>query len=82
MIIHNPDELALFFKNYRKKQQYTQSELSQLVGLKQATISAFENKPESTKLETLFRLLSAANLELHIGPRNTKNTQGNWTEEW
>jgi HTH-type transcriptional regulator / antitoxin HipB len=47
------------------------------------TVSAFENKPDSTKLETVFRLLSALDLELHIMPKETKikDNQG-WNEEW
>ncbi|TCJ96214.1 hypothetical protein EV694_1768 [Volucribacter psittacicida] len=37
--------------------------------MKQATVSAFENTPDSTKLETLFKLLAGLELELVVQPR-------------
>ena len=81
MLIHNADELALFFKSYRKASKKNQRNLAHSVGLKQTTISAFENKPNSTKLETLFRILAASGLQIHIQPK-TDNTDQTWTEEW
>ncbi len=56
--------------------------ISNQVGLKQSTVSSFESKPETTKLETLFRILSAANLEMRICPKNTPDNQNDWKEEW
>lgn len=82
MMVHNPKELAMIAKNNRKKQKISQSDISNQVGLKQATISAFESKPETTKLETLFRILSAANLEMHICPKNVSKNHNAWKEEW
>jgi HTH-type transcriptional regulator / antitoxin HipB len=53
------------------------------VGLLQKTLSAFENKPDSTKLETLFRILAALDLQLQVIPKEDRETitQG-WNEEW
>lgn len=43
-----------------------QTQTAELIGIKQTTVSDFENKPESTKLETLFKILAALDLELHV----------------
>ena len=43
--IRSPNELALFAMSQRKKLKLSQVEVGQLVGLKQSTVSAFENKP-------------------------------------
>jgi HTH-type transcriptional regulator / antitoxin HipB len=69
MMIHSPKELAEFTKDYRSRRKLSQAEVGDRVGLRQKTVSAFESKPESTKLETFFRLLSALDLELQIVPR-------------
>ncbi|OGT47280.1 MAG: transcriptional regulator [Gammaproteobacteria bacterium RIFCSPHIGHO2_12_FULL_41_15] len=82
MLIHTPKELALYFHQQRKRQSLSQHKISDLVGLKQTTVSSFENHPESTKLDTLFRLLAAANLEFEILPRDDIKTQSEWQEEW
>ena len=78
--------LANAVRDQRKAQNITQSDTAKLVGIKQTTVSAFENTPEGTKLDTLFKLLAALDLELHIQPRNsTAETQSNnqqWNEEW
>ncbi|WP_347815231.1 hypothetical protein [Morganella sp. GD04133] len=41
------------------------------MGIKQTTVSDFENKPESTKLGTLFKILAALDLELHVTKRGS-----------
>jgi HTH-type transcriptional regulator / antitoxin HipB len=83
MIIHSTKELAEYIKDHRKRERLRQAEVSDRVGLRQMTVSAFESKPDSTKLETLFRLLSALDLEMHVIPKGakSKNDQG-WDEEW
>jgi HTH-type transcriptional regulator/antitoxin HipB len=83
MLIHSAQELAVVVRDQRKKLKLSQSEAGDLVGLKQATVSAFENKPDSTKLETLFRLLAALNLEVIINVRgNVTADLAQWKEEW
>jgi len=81
MLVHNPKHLALAVISQRKSLKLSQSEVGELVGLKQATISAFENKPESTKLDTLFRILSAVELQITTSRKNDK-TESQWKEEW
>jgi len=80
--MHNANELAIAIKNYRKGQKLSQSRIADLSGLKQATISAFEKKPNATKLETLFRILAAVNLEILVQPKGKTAKQNEWKEEW
>lgn len=83
MFIRSPKELALFAVSQRKKLGLNQAEVGKLIGLKQQTISEFEIKPESTQLNTLFRIFSALKLDIKIlvkGEENQSDTQ--WKEEW
>ena len=83
MVIHSPRELAEFARDHRTQKKLSQAEVSDRVGLRQKTVSAFESNPEGTKLDTFFRLLSALDLELQIVPRSEIgfSTSG-WDEEW
>lgn len=82
MLIHSPYELALFIKNQRKNLKLSQKEVGELVGLKQKTISAIENNAENVKLSTLFRILSALEMELKIESRKVDKAVDQWKEEW
>lgn len=83
MLIRSPQELALFVISQRKKLKLSQAEVGSQVGLKQKTISAFENKPEGTKVETLFQILSAVNLNISLLPKDKASTPAvSWKEEW
>lgn len=73
--------LANEIRNYRIKENLTQTDISKLIGIRQTTVSAFENTPDSTKLETLFKILYALDLELSIKKRGSKEDDG-WKEEW
>ncbi len=81
MLIPSPKELALFVISVRKKQGLSQADVADLVGLKQKTISAFENNPEATKLKTLFKILSAVKLDMNVSMKNADDKAG-WKEEW
>lgn len=78
--------LANAVRDQRKRQNITQSDAAKLVGIKQTTVSAFENTPEGTKLDTLFKLLAALDLELQVQPRNSnaeiRSSNQQWNEEW
>ena len=54
--------------------------------MRQDTVSKFENKPDNVRLDTLFRLLSALDLEVHLVPKGGLASKGNkdkeWTEKW
>ena len=75
--------LAAAVRDQRKLSKLTQSEAAKQVGIKQTTVSDFELRPESTKLETLFKLLSALDLELHVVKRgSTLDDNKVWDREW
>lgn len=83
MLIHSPKELVLLINRQRKKLKLSQAEIGKLVGLKQQTISEFELKPESTQLDTLFRILSALNLEVKLVTKDDADTlKTKWDAEW
>jgi len=74
MRVTTPAALANAIRNQRKLGQKTQRETADLVGIKQTTVSDFELKPDSTKLETLFKILAALDLELHVSKRGAEPT--------
>ena len=83
VFIRAPKELALIVMSQRKKLKRSQLEVGSAVGLKQSTISAFENKPGSTQLETLFRILSALNLDMQLTEKDQLDVnKAEWKDEW
>lgn len=83
MLIHSPHELALLIKHQRKKLQLSQTDVGALVGLKQKTISAIENTPDNVRLNTLFRVLSALNVDMKLTPKQPSSSSTTaWDDEW
>lgn len=82
MKITSPELLAQTLKNARTDHQLSQRATAERVGIKQTTVSSFENHPERSQVETLFRLLSALNLELHITAREQSPANTGWEQEW
>jgi HTH-type transcriptional regulator / antitoxin HipB len=80
MLVTSPHQLAITVRDQRKQMQMSQADVADHVGLRQETISAFENKADRTKLDTLFRILAALNLEIHVVPRGTQVSE--WDKEW
>ena len=64
--IYSPTQLANAMKLVRQQNGWTQSELAKKIGIKQATISNFENNPDNTTLTTFFKILQS--LELSMTP--------------
>jgi len=83
MYIRSPKELGVQIMNERRKLKLTQNQVAEETGVMQKTISALENDPEGTQIETLFRILSALNLNLYLSPKDQKNNKNEkWKEEW
>lgn len=83
MVIRSLKELAEFARDYRSRKKFSQTEIGNRVGLPQKTVSSFESKPESTKLSTFFKLLSALDLELQLVPKGEPhNAAMGWEQEW
>ena len=83
MLTSSPKALAVFVANRRKQLKLSQAAVGKLVGLKQQTISDFEKNPEGTKLDTLFRILSAVKLDASVlGKNDHTQFSSEWNEEW
>lgn len=82
MKITSPEMLAQALKNARKHQNLSQQATADQIGVKQATVSGFENHPEKSRVETLFKLLSALDLELRLTERGTSESETGWDQEW
>ncbi|MCX8758033.1 helix-turn-helix domain-containing protein [Vibrio parahaemolyticus] len=66
MLITSPKQLAIHLRDDRKSKNLSQTKVADPVGIKQDTVSKFELNPETTSIQTLFRILSSLNLEMHI----------------
>lgn len=86
MLIHSPRNLAHYYRDQRKERGVTQVAVSEEIAVRQDTISKFENKPDNVRLDTLFKLLSALDLELHIISKNPSDLadskKAEWSEQW
>ena len=69
-MVRSPQQLGPLIKIERVHRGLSQQELSDLTGIGQKNISHVENGKEGTKLETVFRLLAALDLELQLAPRS------------
>jgi len=68
LVARNEAQLAANLRRFRKKAGLTQGGLGSLVQMRQATISELE-AGSAAKLDTVFTILSALNLELVVRPR-------------
>lgn len=86
MKITSPEMLAHSLKDARRRRHLTQQATAERIGIKQATVSGFEHHPERSRLETLFKLLAALDLELHVTERDRPGGEtvgdGGWDQEW
>ncbi|AWB69196.1 transcriptional regulator (plasmid) [Saccharobesus litoralis] len=82
MIIYSAKQLSAYLRDERKGQSLTQQEVAKQVGIKQNTVSNFENNPDDCTVKTLFKLLSSLELELNVSPKNTDKSTQEWSEEW
>ena len=73
IVIRSVPVLAAQLRRERKRRKLTQAELGKRVGVRQATISNFENG-EGGNLETLFSLLAALGLDLAVQDRSGDTT--------
>lgn len=79
--IISPESLGFALKEQRKKKGLNQTELGIPVGVDQTTVSKVEQGKPGTRLDTLFRLLSALDLELILQPK-TLSTSTTDKEDW
>lgn len=80
-VARTPQQLSQILCAQRKRKGITQSGAGASVGLLPKTISALETRPEGSSIESLFRMLSALNLELVIREKSPAGC-GQAGSEW
>jgi HTH-type transcriptional regulator/antitoxin HipB len=65
----SPESLGSALREERKKKGLSQAEAGRSVGVDQPTVSKVEQGSSGTRLDTLFRLLAALDLELVLQSR-------------
>jgi HTH-type transcriptional regulator/antitoxin HipB len=69
-LARTPTQIGNLIRRTRKKRGLSQSQLGELAGLRQETISLIETGNPATKLETILAVLAALDLEFRIVPRS------------
>jgi HTH-type transcriptional regulator/antitoxin HipB len=64
-----PKQIGCVIQRARRSRGWTQTDLGQRSGLRQATVSAIETGETSARLESILRLLAALELEIRIEAR-------------
>ena len=67
--IRSSKQLGHLLKEVRMNSKISQDQLSQLSGLRQAGVSLIESGSNGIRLGSLFKMLTALNLEIIIRPR-------------
>jgi HTH-type transcriptional regulator / antitoxin HipB len=68
--VSTPKSLGDVIRRHRKLRKLTQKEAGSPYKLEQSTVSTLEKGASGTRLKTLFRMLSALNLEIVIREKN------------
>jgi len=68
-LARTPKDIGHAIRSARKARKLTQKELATRSGVWQETISKIENGVASTKLETVFDIFAALDLELQVQDR-------------
>jgi HTH-type transcriptional regulator / antitoxin HipB len=71
--VYTPRQLGQVLKGQRSTQDLTQVEVATSVGLLPKTVSKLERDPDTATLESLFKLLSALQLELVVRSKSTSS---------
>lgn len=73
--VFSPKSLGSVIKRQRKAKKLTQQVAGAAFKLDQTTVSSIEQGAAGTRLETLFRMLAALDLEMVIKSKNTATTK-------
>jgi HTH-type transcriptional regulator/antitoxin HipB len=77
----SPKVLGQILKSARNQKGLTQDHAGNLVGITQAMVSRIERGESNARIDTLFRLMSALELEVTIKPKEKETGQSggdNW----
>jgi len=73
-LARTPNDIGNALRQARKQQELSQQALASKSGVWQETISKIENGSPGTRLETIFDLCAALNLEIVIAERSKGST--------
>lgn len=73
--ITSAEMLGKVLRKYRNEYDLTQSEVGKKFNLPQKTISSIESGLPGVRLATLFKVMSALGLEMHLEPRAKSNQE-------
>ena len=75
----SPKVLGQILKSTRSQKGLTQDQAGNLVGITQAMVSRIERGESNARIDTLFRLMSALELEVAVRPIEKETGEGdNW----
>lgn len=79
-LIHSSKSLGLAIKRQRKTKNLSQKNAGKTLSIEQSTFSSIERGAPGTRLETLFRVLAALDLEIVIQSKeeNLPQTKQEW----
>jgi len=77
-VINSPLTLGQFLNRVRKSKKLTQHETGQTFKLDQTTISSIEQGAKGTRIDTIFRLLAALDLEMIIQEKGNQQKRIDW----
>lgn len=69
-LARNPKQIGNLIRRARKQRGLSQTQLGEMAGLRQATISMIETGNPAATLETILTVLSVLDLEFRIVPRS------------
>jgi HTH-type transcriptional regulator/antitoxin HipB len=74
VIIRNPQQLGAALQRFRKDYGWPQSSLSEKSGVTQTAVSEIEAGSPLSRLETIFKLLAALDLEIVVRSRTKSDS--------
>lgn len=69
-IVRTPKQVGEVLRRHRRQHAVTQTTLASQAGVRPATISDLENGERGARMDTLFDVLAALDLEIVIRPRS------------
>lgn len=75
---YTPKQLGQTLRGQRRSHQLTQKDAAKMVGLLPKTVSKLELATETATIESLFKLLSALQLELVVRSRSPDTHAKEW----
>lgn len=77
-VASTPEELAQLLHGFRAKAELTQAQAAAAGGLLQKTVSTLETDARRASIESLYRLLSALDVEVVLRPKRPGTPGGSW----